>query len=140
MRTFKSNLYIIFNFNLLLSWSVYVPLHRWYLSCWLQNFAWCNICQTVENTSFLKRRLSYWTLLQTFNYQCYRSNFGFHIPFECEIRQIEDQKSIFGFAERSTYPYCMLRRWREKNIYFLVVSFQDTELQKMKKWHFIGSG
>ena len=28
--------------------------------------------------------------------------FGFRVPLDCEIRQIWDQKSVFGFAERNT--------------------------------------
>ena len=33
-------------------------------------------------------------------YQGY--NFGFRVPFDLEIRQISDQKSVFGFAKRNT--------------------------------------
>ena len=49
-------------------------------------------------------------------------------------------KNPFLDLSKGTHPYCMLRRRGEKNIYFLVGSFQDKEFQKMKKWHFIGSG
>ena len=35
-------------------------------------------------------------------YQGYKSNFGFHVPFDREIWQIQDQKSVFGFAQRNT--------------------------------------
>ena len=33
-------------------------------------------------------------------YQGY--NFGFRVPFDLEIRQISNQKSVFGFAKRNT--------------------------------------
>ena len=39
-----------------------------------------------------------------------QSNFGFRAPFEPEIRQILDQKSVFGFAERNT-PEKVNPRW-----------------------------
>ena len=34
----------------------------------------------------------------------YQPNFGFHVPFDRKIRQISDQKSVFGFAERNVSP------------------------------------
>ena len=37
----------------------------------------------------------------------YKSNFGFHVPFDREIQQICDQKSVFGFAERKTPLYAL---------------------------------
>ena len=40
-------------------------------------------------------------ILQAFAKGC-QYNFGFHVPFDCEIWQISDQKSVFGFAERNT--------------------------------------
>ena len=75
--------------------------HRRYSNCRPQNSARYNhiICQTVENMSFLERlRLS--CILHAFakGYQGHKSNFGFHVPFDREIRQISDQKSVFGFA------------------------------------------
>ena len=75
--------------------------HRRYSNCRPQNSLRYNriICQTVENMSFLERlRLS--CILHAFakGYQGHKSNFGFHIPFDGEIRQISDQKSVFGFA------------------------------------------
>ena len=73
--------------------------HRRYSNCRPQNSARYNriICQTVENMSFLER-LS--CILHAFakGYQGHKSNFGFHVPFDREIRQISDQKSVFGFA------------------------------------------
>ena len=33
-------------------------------------------------------------------YQGYKSNFGFRVPFDHEIRQIWDQKSIFAWIRR----------------------------------------
>ena len=74
--------------------------HRRYSNCRSQNSALYNhiICQTVENMSFLERlRLS--CILQAFakGYQGHKSdksNFGFHVPFDREIRQISDQKSV----------------------------------------------
>ena len=76
-------------------------LHRRYSNCRPQNSARYNriICQTVENMSFLERlRLS--CILHAFakGYQGHKSNFGFHVPFDREIRQISDQKSVFEFA------------------------------------------
>ena len=35
-------------------------------------------------------------------YQGYKSNFGFDVPFDREIRQIQDQKTVYGLAERNT--------------------------------------
>ena len=70
--------------------------HRRYSNYRPQNSARYNriICQTVENTSFLERLLR---ILHAFakGYQVYKSNFGFRVPFDREIRQISDQKSAF---------------------------------------------
>ena len=68
--------------------------HRCYSNCRPQNSVRYNriICQTVEKMSFLDRlRLS--CILHAFakGYQGHKSNFGFHVPFDCEIRQISDQ-------------------------------------------------
>ena len=58
-------------------------LHGRYSNCRLQNFARYNrtICQRVENTSF-RERLS--CILHAFakGYQGYKSNLGFHVPFD----------------------------------------------------------
>ena len=35
-------------------------------------------------------------------YQGYKSNYGCRSPFDREVRQISDQKSVFGFTERNT--------------------------------------
>ena len=65
--------------------------HRRYSNCRSQNYARYDriIRQTVENTSFVERLLC---VLRAFalakGYQGYKSNFGFHVPFDCEIRQI----------------------------------------------------
>ena len=76
---------------------------RRYSNCRPQTSARYNriICQAVVNMSFLER-LS--CILHAFEkgYQGHKSNFGFHVPFDREIRQILDQKSVFGFAERNT--------------------------------------
>ena len=95
-------LQIIFNFNGLLSLSVlYVPSSLFELPT--TKFARYNriICQRVENTSFFER-LSCILHALAKGYQGYKSNFGFHVPFDCEIWQIQDQKSVFRFAERNT--------------------------------------
>ena len=63
--------------------------HHRYSNCRPQNSARYNriIRQTAENTSFLERLLR---ILQAFakGYQGYKTYFGFHVPFDCEIRQI----------------------------------------------------
>ncbi|CAH3017931.1 unnamed protein product, partial [Porites evermanni] len=77
--------------------------HRRYSNYRPQHSARYNriICQTVENTSFLERLLR---ILHAFakGYQVYKSNFGFLVPFDREIRLISDQKSAFGFSKRNT--------------------------------------
>ena len=96
------NLQIIFNFNALLSLSVlYVPSSLFELPT--TKFSRHNriICHRVENTSFFER-LSCILHALAKGYQGYKSNFGFHVPFDREIWQIQDQKSVFGFAERNT--------------------------------------
>ena len=59
--------------------------HRCYSNCRPQNSAWYNriICQTLENVSFLE---SLPCILHGFEtgYQGYKSNFGFHVPFDRE--------------------------------------------------------
>ena len=95
----------IFNFNALLSLSVlHVPSSLFELPT--TKFARYNriICQRVENTSFFERLSCILHALAKGyqGYQGYKSNFGFHVPFDREIWQIQDQKSVFGFAERNT--------------------------------------
>ena len=83
--------------------SLFYMFHRRYSNCRPLNSARYNriICQTVENTSFFER-LSCILHALAKGYQGYKSNFGFHVPFDREIWQIQDQKSVFGFAERNT--------------------------------------
>ena len=82
---------------------LFYMFHRCYSNCRPLNSARYNriICQTVENTSFFERLSCIFHVLAK-GYQSYKSNFGFHIPFDREICQILDQKSVFGFAERNT--------------------------------------
>ena len=82
---------------------LFYMFHRRYSNCRPLNSARYNriICQRVENTSFFER-LSCILHALAKGYQGYKSNFGFHVPFEREIWQIQDQKSVFGFAERNT--------------------------------------
>ena len=85
--------------------------HRRFSNCRPQNSTLYNriICQTLENVSFLE---SLPCILHGFEtgYQGYKSNFGFHVPFDREIWQIQDQKSVFGFAERNTPLKSLLSR------------------------------
>ena len=62
-------------------------------------------CQTVENMSFLER-LSCILHECAKGYQGHKSNFGFHVPFHREIRQISDQKSVLDSPKgtQSTHP------------------------------------
>ena len=82
---------------------LFYMFHRRYSNCRPLNSARYNriICQRVENTSFFER-LSCILHALAKGYQGYKSNFGSHVPFDCEIWQIQDQKSVFGFAERNT--------------------------------------
>ena len=82
---------------------LFYMFHRRYSNCRPLNSARYNriICQTVENTSFFER-LSCILHALAKGYQGYKSNFGFRVPFDREIWQIWDQKSVFGFAERNT--------------------------------------
>ena len=81
--------------------------HRHYSNWRPQNSGWYNriICQTVENTSFLERLSCILHACAKGSYQGYKSNFGFRLPFSCEILPISLQKSVFGFAERNTPAY-----------------------------------
>ena len=82
---------------------LFYMFHRRYSNCRPLNSARYNriICQTVENTSFFGRMSCILHALAK-GYQGYKSNFGFRVPFDREIWQIWDQKSVFGFAERNT--------------------------------------
>ena len=82
---------------------LFYMFHLRYSNCRPLNSARYNriICQTVENTSFFER-LSCILHALAKGYQGYKSNFGFHVPFDREIWQILDQKSVFGFTERNT--------------------------------------
>ena len=64
---------------------LFYMFHGRYWNCRPQNSALYNrkICQRVENTSF-RERLS--CILQAFakDHQGYKSNFGFHVPFDRE--------------------------------------------------------
>ena len=82
---------------------LFYMFHHRYSNCQPLNSARYNriICQTVENTSFFER-LSCILHALSKGYQGYKSNFGFHVPFNREIWQIQDQKSVFGFTERNT--------------------------------------
>ena len=64
---------------------LFYMFHGRYWNCRPQNSARYNrkICQRVENTSF-RERLS--CILQAFakDHQDYKSNFGFHVPFDRE--------------------------------------------------------
>ena len=84
--------------------------HRRYSNCRPQNSARYNriICQTVENMSFLERlRLS--CILHAFakGYQGHKSNFGFHVPFDREIRQISDQIIRFWICLKEHYQHTL---------------------------------
>ena len=96
-------LQIIFNFNALLFLCLFYIFHRRYSNCRPLNSSRYNriICQRVENTSFFER-LSCISHALAKGYQGYKSNFGFHVPVDREIWQIQDQKSVLGFAERNT--------------------------------------
>ena len=82
---------------------LFYMFHRRYSNCRPLNSVRYNriICQTVENTQFLER-LSCILHALAKGYQGYKSNFRFHVPFDREIWQILDQKSVSGFAERNT--------------------------------------
>ena len=77
--------------------------HRRYSNCRPQNSTRYNriICQTVENTSFLER-LSCILQARAKGYQ--GSNFRFRVPFDSEILQISDQKSVFLDSPKGTHP------------------------------------
>ena len=83
--------------------------HRRYSNYRPQNSARYNriICQTVENTSFLERLLR---ILQAFakGYQVYKSNFGFRVPFDREIRQFWIKNPFLDFL-KGTHPYSSLK-------------------------------
>ena len=82
---------------------LFYMFHRRYSNCRPLNSSRYNriICQRVENTSFFER-LSCILHALAKGYQGYKSNFRFHVPFDREIWQIKDTKSVFGFAERNT--------------------------------------
>ena len=88
--------------------------HRRYSNCRPQNSARYNsiICQTVENMSFLER-LSW--VLHAFakGYQGHKSNFGFHVHYDREIRQISVRDRFLDSVNgtQSTHP-----KWSTFNI------------------------
>ena len=99
---------------------LFYMFHRRYSNCRPLNSARYNriICQTVENTSFFERLLCILHALAK-SYQGYKFNFGFHVPFDREIWQIQDQKSVFGFAERNTPSLSAMflqGLWNEQNL------------------------
>ena len=71
---------------------LFCMFHRRYSNCRPLNSARYNriICQRVKNTSFFER-LSCILRALAKGYQGYKSNFGFHVPFDREIWQIKSR-------------------------------------------------
>ena len=99
---------------------LFYMFHLRYSNCRPLNSARYNriICQTVQNTSFFERLSCILHALAN-GYQGYKSNFGFHVPFDREIWQIQDQKSVFGFAEKNTPTVGHVRESNRSSVIFM---------------------
>ena len=62
-----------------------------------------NMLNKMENTSFLERLSCILHAFVAKGYQGYKSNFGFRVPFDREIRQFADQNPFLD-SPKGTHP------------------------------------